>query len=410
MSKTKTSPKAMQYVSTRGSNASSTTTAAYDGWLDTVTYGDNWPNWKQRLAKSLDCTTSLNGTRFKVEANPGLVKSEFDNKSPSCVGGITWHKTEGHYDPRYYATVPKTVQSATISAATNKALSKLVTGIYEAQTTFAGGVALGELGETLRMIRRPAKALLQSVDRYISNLKKGYKTVPRRQRRRWLSETWLEYMFGWRPLVMDIRDGISAATNLVSEQRYPVVQVRASGVVEENVPQPTLVYTFGDGGKEYYTMRDTRKAIVTFRAWVETRPAGLSKLADFGLDPFRDFLPTAWELVPFSFLIDYFVNVNDVINALAIQRTGVRFTNTTTVKLCELERLGGRITPPVSVCYKRMVSSVPYQWRGSWSQVARSQYFGSLVPDFMFRCPDSSSLRWVNILALARVRGLTPFF
>jgi hypothetical protein len=48
-----------------------------------------------------------------------------------------------------------------------------------------------------------------------------------------------------------------------------------------------------------------------------------------GLRP-RDIIPTIWNLIPYSFLVDYFVNIGQIVSAIAVPWSGVKWCNYTT--------------------------------------------------------------------------------
>jgi hypothetical protein len=52
--------------------------------------------------------------------------------------------------------------------------------------------------------------------------------------------------------------------------------------------------------------------------------AGSAVLA--GFDPLQ-IIPTAWELLPWSFLIDYFSNIGDVLETAVVSRSNIAWTN-----------------------------------------------------------------------------------
>jgi hypothetical protein len=51
----------------------------------------------------------------------------------------------------------------------------------------------------------------------------------------------------------------------------------------------------------------------------------------FGFTP-SELVPTAWELLPWSFLVDYFVNVGDVLSSAVTASSNVNFVNKTVIQ------------------------------------------------------------------------------
>jgi hypothetical protein len=126
------------------------------------------------------------------------------------------------------------------------------------------------------------------------------------------SNNWLELQYGWLPLLSDVHDG---AEFLAQRLSCPAI-VRSSvsrsrqGTVSCNNPafDPLL--------HECYT----RKGIIAFVSEVD--PVQLSGL----LDP----LSVAWELLPYSFVADWFIPIGSYLSArgLAQSLTGTFVTST----------------------------------------------------------------------------------
>jgi hypothetical protein len=51
----------------------------------------------------------------------------------------------------------------------------------------------------------------------------------------------------------------------------------------------------------------------------------------FGFTP-KDFIPAAWELLPWSFLADYFTNIGDILSSVTVSTTGLAYVNRTEIK------------------------------------------------------------------------------
>jgi hypothetical protein len=117
---------------------------------------------------------------------------------------------------------------------------------------------------------------------------------------------WLEYRYGWMPLIRDLESAVHAfESNL---EKGDLVSGKGSVTTElndsENVTTtsgPTTVTTV-------CTLTGSR--IYRGKAYASVRSPEFAK---FGADP----LLTGWELVPFSFIVDWFIDVNSFIQAVS---------------------------------------------------------------------------------------------
>ena len=208
--------------------------------VDSVTYGPNYRDWKRRLAEGSQCTTTLSGTKYTRQFGCAFFHA---NQGPI----FPWITCEGyHYitgNSGYIWGVPLAmnfplplVPSETKADA--KALQDFVSRIREVQTTFQGGVFIGELKETIHMLTSPAKSLRDGIAGYLATLKKRKRSLKRvalkkrlASANRILSDTWLEYSFGWKPLLHDIDDAAKLlASRLSSSPKWQ--PVFAKGVDE----------------------------------------------------------------------------------------------------------------------------------------------------------------------------------
>jgi hypothetical protein len=148
------------------------------------------------------------------------------------------------------------------------------------------------------------------------------------------------------------------------------------------------------------------------------RYKGAMALKDSGYDAFseafglnwRNFFPTIYELAPWSFFIDYFSNLNEIINALAFN----------TSSLSWLERgvfeSSKRI---ISTSCEAVEPSTDYFWQmyptadekiGSITALSkvREPYEGSLVPSFFFEVPGVKQTGNIGALVVS-AGGVTNF-
>lgn len=175
------------------------------------------------------------------------------------------------------------------------------------------GTALAEYSQSLAMISQRGKQLLDAARSLrrgdISGLLKGLQLQPslantkRFQKSKTFGKTWLEFHFGWEPLIKDIYD----ASVVISS---PINTVWAKGKGSEPINlisqggNPTSLWQ-----KEIFS-GDVRS--VQMCSGSITNP-NLHLAEQMGLvNP----LSIAWELVPFSFVVDWYVNVGDYLRSV----------------------------------------------------------------------------------------------
>lgn len=113
---------------------------------------------------------------------------------------------------------------------------------------------------------------------------------------------WLELQYGWKPLLMDVHGAAKALakTNVKHRDVFHVVKTHASS------PVPFITHFADNRVEAKGTVARTGKAWITYRI----RNDGLVAANQLGLlNPAL----VAWELVPFSFIADWFVNIGDVL-------------------------------------------------------------------------------------------------
>lgn len=169
-------------------------------------------------------------------------------------------------------------------------------------------------GRSLRRGRIPREWTRKSPF-FRANFRKKAKTV---------GDTWLEYHFGWSPLVGDIYSAHEILKNPLVGKR---LKVRGKRVPFEY--------------SQVINLGGTRQSL-EFSGWARCQVGATVQIVSDGMVTARQLglinpAQVVWELVPFSFLVDWFVNVNDFLGNVT-DTAGLRFVDPYHTKQVRVDR------------------------------------------------------------------------
>jgi len=215
-----------------------------------------------------------------------------------------------------------------------------------ADPMFHGLTFVAELGETITFLLSPLRAYHRWLKRQLRKEKRKRRKTLRGRRGNpkstskkekivtladLISSNWLSYRYGAMPIVYDVQDAIAAITRLAELTNRTTARGYSTnyGTNEQTITK-----------EAYYA--STEKLTQTKRT-VEVR-AGILYEHDsrdtFGVH-MSQIPKTAWEVVPFSFVADWFVNVDDFISAITPKVGVTVLSSWTTIKdLQETEAQG----------------------------------------------------------------------
>jgi len=370
-----------------------------------TTTPDSYPDWRSRIANGASATTNLSARKQTLRQNRGDIF--MISRSTS---GAVYHVSHiwGHFGSADLS--PVTFSDSLLQ---NRALMSFLSKVRETQTLFQSGVFIGELKETIELVTRPAKLIRSAIERHERSVKKliaaakkpkGSAKARARQLVKAASNEWLEFKFGVQPLIADVQDGAKALADLSLRRESRKI---TGGAESDSVSfTPAIgVGSYGDivwSFDQIAATKNTSRYIGAVWCNTENCTAFVDK---FGFTP-QAWAPTLWELIPYSFLIDYFVNVGDLINAVSYGYANVKWslrTNRTEVKRTRYAtNIGLFANPGLWFLEKLSINSVP-------STVSTATHVDrianpSLTPQVIFSIPGIGSTRWINIAALAASR------
>lgn len=375
-----------------------------DAYENSVVYGENYPDWRKRIAEMRDATTTLSGNKVKFKNTSGNCSIRYKTKS---YFNWTYQEIDRHLHAVAFS-FPIT-PSFDVDPLKSRALTRWYKKAAAAQRKFSTPVFLGELLETVRMLKKPLAGLRNGIDDYRNAvMKRRSRKMSFSQFRRMASETWLEYSFGWVPLLADLEDLRTATNEAYGKARlgHEYIYARDSDTFENSVTPQSFSYGYAQAK---WNLRKTGDAICVVRGVVGLDEEVWPKtLQIYGLT-LRDFIDAAWELTPWSFLIDYFVDVQGILNAYSFPKGTVKWMNRTTIqKRKHLYTDMVQQIPSTLPAYFETLGFTPCEGKSERRVVNREKFSSPPLPGLVFDVPGLRQS--LNIAALAGAGSLRNMY
>jgi len=346
------------------------------------------PDYKVLISKKIDASTPYHRVVNTVELQPlrglstsfGNVYSNFVGTFPANLSPIT--------------IVPVDVQ------ADNKAISILRNKLNEDAAEFKTLIPLGEIRETRHLISSVAHSTA-NVLRSLIDIKRRPRDAVRRA-----SDAWLTFAFGVRPTIIDANALINTIgrimnANASSPKRYTGTAETISWTYANDVPQFT-----GGSGFDFLPLPSRSEQVykVQYVAGVLLKLQSANSYdvnQQFGLN-FGDIVGAAWELVPYSWVVDYFTTAGQYFEDTFSSPAGNTVYCTKSVKVTKKQTQDFRVVPIPST-YSLVYSSTPQS--KCYSMDFRRTVLTALPHrSFAFKSVDRIGLNSVNkLLNLASV-------
>lgn len=292
------------------------------------------PGWRQLIATQRSATGGLNVSLYDSYSYFQYDSEQFGDirHGPlyKRVGQGPYRGSPqigfpGYVDPGF----AEAVQGAKL-AWTRKLASK--------RSAVLAGVSAMEARESYAMIRDRTTQFGGYVTRYLDKtvkLRKQHR-IKRGQPVRTLgkyltaqNELYLEYSYGWAPLVGEVVAwseeiaknpfrGIKESENLMSKNtcRY---------TFSDTTPYESFSLVPHHWKREMSLTKETKY----YGAWL-LESAVSQRISGFGLSP-HEFIPSLWELIPWSFVVDYVSTVGTVLQSLSLGQSRLAWSQTTEV-------------------------------------------------------------------------------
>lgn len=309
--------------------------------LDNTTYG-------RPAVRTVHISPSYDGTSWLTPHAVGTVKSMEDNVVPNFkkllkMGRIVlndmsltvstnepceinfvagpwsswYHGGYEQYFGDFAGYIAASAQAGSVNIDTSNHFDRALAKAYAKMNSapVLGGEILSDLSKTLLMLRRPFSSSITLLNKMLKKkrilLKSGTYTVTKAA-----AQAWLEYRYGWKPIILDcnsVADEVQKMRLKIRPQRLVArASVRGSGRTARDF-DVAIYGTLRAIGNVVTSLEVAASAGVMYEVKPSSLPQRMSRLFGFRL---TDVPATLWEITPWSFVVDWFTNVGDWIQAV----------------------------------------------------------------------------------------------
>jgi len=374
--------------------------------------GEYNPSHRSQILSGQDATTPAVGIKYSIEG------SRFMHYNRT---GVAFDKYDVQYDvigdaPLLWPNPLTTPRDSVVTEIRNRAIRKFLDSAKSVRSSFEAGQDLGEIKQTIESLIHPMQSLKELTLSYLGKLKKAKSKYKgdNPSLRKALSDSYLEYRFGWRPLALDIADAYAGLTNRKRMTATSPCYGSASGTDMIGVVEGSVLPT-GDARYDlttytYYQYSYRIKGAIRLNL---TDSGNIPVMQALQLSTLNDFAVTAWDLLPYSFVVDYFANVGEIINAVTFPFSDLTFCcGTERLKLtCKYVSTLKTVADGSGVHWVTQTFS-PFNAKLNVTKFTRSRLGAlDLIPRARISLPVKSR-PWENIGALlsSNIKSLVPFY
>lgn len=276
------------------------------------------PFWKHLVAMHLNATTPMTASSETLKLSKGYLQftEDSDKYFSTERGGYQYSNLVGGII---------TDMGNSESQADAKAIQDFYGILNKVRRDFSGQQAIGEIRQTIELLKHPFREMTNVLKSHLSVRNKDRSA---RNKGSAIGAQWLQVRFGILPLAADINGLIQTLQRQIRHE--DVLQFKAFGKSEASQQTPV---TFSDlyGFMQHGTQINTNRTKVyysfgylqKFMSEAEARMEGLR-------DSFyrlEDLPATMWEVMPWSWLVDYAVNVGSIIEAVTTSTENVVYVS-----------------------------------------------------------------------------------
>lgn len=366
------------------------------------------PKYKQIISDGGNATTVMSAYRQNVKITPGSTVFIFKDKA---IGTDSYHGINPAPIPITHLDTTAGFPQSIIDEATAAAISQMYKSIAKFQSPFQGQVFAGELHEVYKLIRNPlatSNKLLESwvkavsaplIDLRNKGLKSKVMSASDKAAAKAVADSWLELRFAILPLISDIGSLMTLAADIALTRQHETL--RAYGKSESAASYVQLVNSttglaYNRSQEHVFKCENIIRCGLTAE-FLDKFEQNVNPYID-AVDDVMSIPLTVWELTPFSFLVDYFVNVQDIIQSSVVTSRALSYTSNSIIKMKTIETYTGAPFVGRPDLISTIASHVPKRTTESVRSVQRGGVLQA-IPPVVFSLPGSK-VRYANIAAL----------
>lgn len=292
-------------------------TGSFDNTIYKIMFDVVTPRFKEFMSKGMIVNSPMNKTT--VTKIYGLAAHAYDSrytvdscsppkqlyrggKAAGTACSTSWIDTR--FNNGGFAPTPDIDEERLINLAVTKCWANAD------QSEAAALATLGEAKETVT-------SMYQILGRVISIVRAAkrleFKKLAKELSPRELENRYMEFRYALRPLYYDCKQMLDAVVEHSKKKDFGRYTFRSKVLDSQEINRDeTGLFNFGDpiGSKYTYTLSATTKREFRVRCGLLCDVAPASWLNTWGFDGVAE---TCWELIPFSFIVDWFFNIGDLI-------------------------------------------------------------------------------------------------
>lgn len=270
----------------------------------------------QKIRKTKDVTNPMHKISTVYSSAPDVyAKTEYSGYS-TIYGRVVREIQEIQGNPFvFFPRAPSSAPSWFLQDIQNASLECLQKASAQLHNvSFSGSVFIAEAVKTLKMIQRPlrlAAKLLNRIERRKARLiRNGTEPVAAS------AAAWLEYRYGWKPLIGDVS---SLTSDLLPFKEAFSKTLVARSQVQLNyrtgrvATSRNIEYYLGLYGFSTLDCTASIRAGIRYKVADKSYSEYVNRTLGLGV---AEIASTVWEVIPFSFVADWFVNLSDWIKVI----------------------------------------------------------------------------------------------